>query len=59
MTAEADRRRAKGPAAPAGDDAPTLPERTSEEESHGWGEDSDDRAERDAWYQRERPPHHG
>ena len=42
------------------DDAAVLPDASADEDAHGWG-DADagsDRADRDAWYERERPPHH-
>lgn len=41
---------------PATSDA-VLPQRSRDEVDEGWGERADD-ADRDAWYQRERPPHH-
>jgi hypothetical protein len=39
------------------DEAPVLPQRSADEDDMGWG-DRDERAERDEWYRRERPPHH-
>jgi hypothetical protein len=38
------------------DDAPILPDTTSDERAEGWGEHDPDDVER---YLRERPPHHG
>lgn len=41
------------------DDRPVLPEVTEDEHAVGWGDDRNDREDRDeAWYRRERPPHH-
>jgi hypothetical protein len=42
---------------PREDEAPVLPQRSTDEDDTGWG-DRDERADRDEWYQRERPPHH-
>ncbi|MGI8881398.1 MAG: hypothetical protein ACR2KJ_13010 [Jatrophihabitans sp.] len=36
---------------------PVLPQRSRDEDDEGWGERVED-ADRDAWYRRERPPHH-
>lgn len=44
------------PARPA-DREPVIPDRAKEDRDVGWGELPRD--ERDDWYERERPPHHG
>ena len=51
-----------GPAAPDPDPIPDpVPDQTSDDLPTGWGEDLREESEddRDAWYLRERPPHHG
>jgi hypothetical protein len=44
------------PERPRDDEAPVLPQRSSDEDD-GWG-DREERVDRDEWYRRERPPHH-
>jgi hypothetical protein len=43
---------------PSGEDeAPVLPQLSTDENDTGWG-DRDEQTDRDEWYRRERPPHH-
>lgn len=48
--------RRQGPAASAENDGPVLPDVTTDESGHGWGERLDD--DDDERFLRELPPHH-
>jgi hypothetical protein len=40
------------------DERPVLPDVTRDESDEGWGDDRDADRRDEAWYRRERPPHH-
>lgn len=41
------------------DDEPVLPQISRDERDLGWGDDPRESRRDAAWYERERPPHHG
>ena len=40
------------------DDEPVLPQTSTDERDVGWGDEPGSGRRDDAWYERERPPHH-
>ena len=43
---------------PSSEDAPVLPDASTDEASAGWGDDPEEQKRDGEWYRRERPPHH-
>lgn len=56
MGMDAAQERRRSGEQPDRDERPVLPEITEDERGVGWGDERDERDE--AWYRRERPPHH-
>ena len=47
----------ESPARPVPDEAPVIPDRSSDDRDEGWGGRGDGGDRDDEWYERERPPH--